>query len=147
MSDVTTGEIRTYLDAMGAGEDSAELSAAMAVTGGGFELDDTPYDEPGDHYLVSKAGGVTVLVQRGVVTSIFLEVRGGHGYTPYARVDTLVAGLSADSTREDVRSLLGEPFRSAAGYDLYQVDGRLVHFEFDDGALVTITFMAEDPLA
>ncbi|WP_300675968.1 hypothetical protein [Nocardioides sp.] len=147
MSDVTTSDLGTFLRATGAPEGSADLAAAMAIVGGEFSVDDTPYTGPGDHYLVAPTGEVSILIQRDVATAIFLRIRGGEGFEAYSRVSGLFPGSTTAPAREEIRGLLGEPMRSAGGYDLFQVDGRFAHFEYDADGLSLITLMDEDPLA
>jgi hypothetical protein len=147
MPEVTSGDLATYLRASGAAPGSADLAAAMAIVGGDFTVDDTPYTGPGDHYLVAPTGEVAILIQRNIATAIFLRIRGGEGFEPYSRVSGLFPGSTTAPAREEIRGLFGEPMRSAAAYDLFEVDDRFVHVEYDAEGLSLVTVMDQDPLA
>lgn len=142
-------DLAVYLRATGTPDGSDELAAVFALAGEEFDTFDESGDESdGDErYHVSAAGGVEVLVRNETVSAIFLTVHGTGEMTAYPLLDALLPDLSATSTRKDVRDLLGEPSRSAAAFDLYELANRFVHFEYGDDGLRLITVMARDPLA
>ena len=64
---------------------------------------------------------------------------------PYGESFTSVALLVIGGPKDGVRAAFGEPTASRGDdWGIYEVDGRFVHFEYDDEAIVwTVTLLAE----
>ena len=64
------------------------------------------------------------------------------GKGAYPRPGSVIAGLRAGSTREDVRRVLGEPTR---GIDTYPIEGDLLELGYDGEGLALITILHPAP--
>jgi hypothetical protein len=106
-------------------------------------------------YLSSPEGGYELIHTNGRVVTVFLHLRPGEGLDPFQ--GSLLGDLSAQSTRDSVRGLLGRPSRSGEAetipvlrrrrpWDRYDSPTVCIHFEYtEDGELIQrITVMATD---
>lgn len=142
-----SGEISTILGALDQGMFDEGGLALLGLAGPTFDDEHYPDDEM---YRTFGPQGISVLfegrpgAQKASAVFVYMTAHGGaHAYpTP----DQLIDGLSLSTAdRETVVTFMGEPAHSGGAFDIYAVDARFLHFEFDGDTLTTITAMSEVP--
>lgn len=137
-----TGDCAPYLAGLGLAEDAAAVQAIMEQQKGKAKTQ--TFKGPFVHYVSYYKSGVGfVFDERGPKQVSFYVVAHG-GFDAYPGRATLISGLE-EYTRDGVRAAFGEPTASRSDeWDLYEVDGRVVHFEYDDeGVVWTVNVMRE----
>lgn len=110
---------------------------------------------PGRAYLSQPGGGYEFSHALGRINTLFVYVTPAHGNAAFR--GTLVNGLSARSTRADVRRELGTPSRSGearvvaplgrfGAHDRFDAAERCLHFQYNepDETIQLITVMTAD---
>lgn len=106
---------------------------------------------PGELYRTFPRAGAAVNYEHAVAgmiaQAVFVYLEERDGAEPYPTPDQLIDGLSLTSaSREDIRARLGDPVRSAGGFDAFAVGGRYLHVEYGAGGSPTmVTAMVEVP--
>lgn len=113
-----SGDVTTYLDAMG--KPLADPAAERAMR------------------LIGDSPDVEVEILDGLISKITFAG---------PRIDGVVDGVTTASSREDVRTLLGEPLRSWYAYDEYAVGERVLDFTWWGDDFRGIAVLAEDRIA
>ncbi|UYO97229.1 hypothetical protein OED01_00415 [Microbacterium sp. M28] len=105
---------------------------------------DNTFDDVG--YVEYTTSGLALMFTETLLSSVFVYVLADEGFTAYADRTGFIDGIDlAVSTRDDVRAVVGEPYRSQADFDLFRIqDRRVLHVTFDDGRIRLITVMARD---
>lgn len=90
--------------------------------------------------------GISLRFTAKRLSSVFIYALDDDGFTPYADTAGFIDGVDfASSSREDVRAVLGEAYRSEENFDLFRIQGRrVVHVTFDEGLIWKIVVMARD---
>jgi hypothetical protein len=145
---------------IGQAVDTAAVRTLVAVEGlsasaePDFENDPDPSARR--HYLSSAAGGYQLTHLGGRITTAFLYVVGAGEFEPFR--GALIEGLTAGSSRADVRARLGPPSRSGeamglpplgrqGAWDRYDGDRLSVHFQYTADAserIRLVTLMTSD---
>ncbi|SEF12723.1 hypothetical protein SAMN04489740_4279 [Arthrobacter alpinus] len=142
-----TGDIEIFAAALGTSRTSPENAAVAAFLGGEPKVDKKNYGDTPAEYLIFATSGVTQLFKDGVATSIFIKPAGDKKNAPYPIPDALIDGLSLTATREEINVFFANRIRSGEAYNLFRVNRRMLHFEFDaTNALRLITIMLTDVL-
>lgn len=142
-----SGDVTTFLDALGHAESDPEVESVVRALGTQHSVEEFDDGPEAARYLSFERAGAEILLHDGSVAAVALYPRGGDGYEPYPAMNTLIEGMPSTWSRDDVRARLGEPLRSKQGYDLYEVGGRFVHFQYGDGGLDRITIQDQDVTA
>ncbi|MFI5427522.1 hypothetical protein [Aeromicrobium sp. UC242_57] len=138
------GDVSTFLQALGAREGDPRLEQALAFVGGEPETE-TFHDEQGESkYLIMPGRGVDFLLKDGVLDTVFIYAVESVEQGVYGGWSTLVDGVGADASTDDVVRVLGAPRRATSGYACYQVDPGFVQFDFDDDRLTMAVVMRHD---
>lgn len=139
-----TGEIRPYLDAIGAEDGSDEMIAAMEAVGTKFTLKE--YTSTGVHekYLIFAKGGVDFLLHDGIVDTVFFHLRDSDKYAAYAHPDALVEGVRFGMSRDEVIDKLGTPRQNKKRYLLYPAGDAFVNIQFRDERVLRINAQRQD---
>lgn len=119
LPDPCRGEVWWHLDALSEPSDSTSVETSRRLAAG------TAVVEADDD---------------GVRTLTFALVGDG----AYPRPDALIGGLSAGSTREQARTILGAPVDAAT--DTFQIEGYPVRLGFDDDGLVEVALERNAPV-
>lgn len=138
-----TGHIATIAVAFDRPLDDPKVQAIVR------EFDETPEREKfsgGIEYVQYTASGLSLMFERGVLDTVFVYALDDDDFTPYADTAGFIDGVDfTSSSRDDVRAVLGEPYRSEENFDLFRTqDQRVVHVTFDEGLIWQITVMARD---
>ncbi|MFC7403983.1 hypothetical protein [Georgenia alba] len=136
-----TGEIGTYLAAMGGREGDAAVDRAIALAGGALSANEYNIDVPTKY--VASEGGTEFMFEDGVLHSVLLHGPGSQDGA-YPRPSALIDGLSLDSGREQLEFVLGEPHRSTPGYVKYKVGDCFVNFTFADDVVKDVQVQRTD---
>ncbi|WP_375000982.1 hypothetical protein [Aeromicrobium sp. CTD01-1L150] len=147
MPEPLTGEITTVLGALGQGiYDEGGLSL-FGLAGATYEDDEFP----GELYRTFTPHGIAVQYEGDdsemLAQAVFVYLEARDGADPYPTPDGLIGGLPlSGASRDDVRAHLGEPERTADGFDAFAVDGRFLHVEYGtNGTVSMVTAMLELP--
>lgn len=137
------GEISIFLSALDASEADPRLRAAITQVGGTPTVE--RYDDEGaqETYLVMSEHGGDLLLVDGTLHTVFLYATTDAAHGAYARFSALVDGVDAGSTRDAVKTALGEPLRAARSYLTYTGGPGYVQFDFDANRLTQIVVMRE----
>lgn len=143
-----TGTITTFLVALNHPEVDEEVQTVIGVLGESYETETYNDTEVEEKYLSAPAQGLELLLNDGILNTIFIYAAPTDENEVFSDWEGLIDGLNGDSAREEIRSILGEPVKTATLYDLYQLEDRFIHFEFDESSqrLNKLTLMAKDPL-
>lgn len=111
--------------------------------------------EPTRHSLSSPHGGYELTSVQGRITAVHLFLEATNEYQPF--VGSLVSGLTAGSSREEVRHRLGRPSRSGeaktipilgrqGSWDRYDGEKVCIHFQYaeSEGRIRVVTLMVAD---
>lgn len=143
-----TGTITTFLTALNHPELDEEVQTVISVLGESYETE--TYNDTGveEKYLSAPEQGVELLLDDGILNTIFIYATPTDENEVFSDWEGLIDGLNEDSTREEIRAIVGDPVKTATLYDLYQVEDRFIHFQFDESSqhLNKLTLMAKDPL-
>lgn len=135
-----TGDCVPYLAVLGLVEDDAAVQAIMEQQQGKAKTE--TFKGPYAHYVsYDKSGVEFVFDEQGLKQVSFFVIANGDCDAHPGRA-TLISGLE-EYTRDGVRAALGEPTASRSDeWDLYEVDDRVVHFEYDEeGVVWTVNVM------
>lgn len=143
------GEITEFVGALGSKHGATEIARTFALSALPSRVDEYREDGVSVTYLAADEAGTVYVFEDDVLTTVFLHPVGDGGdIRPYPRPDSLIEGLGARASRDDVRAIMdAEPERSGGAFDRWRVGDRFVHFEFagPDGALSLISLMTEAP--
>lgn len=139
-----TGDVFIFLKALGAREGDPSLEQAMAFVGGEHETETFDDSEVEAKYLVMSERGVDFLLNDGVLDTVFVFATESDEQSIYRGWTTLVDGITAASSPDDVVRALGAPKRATDTYILYEVDAGFVQFDFDGNALKMAVVMQHD---
>ena len=139
-----TGHIATIAAAFDLPEHDPRVQATVA--GYGEEPERASFTGPTIDFVKYMRSGVSLRFTAGRLSSVFVYALDDDGFTPYADATGFIDGVDlASSSRDDVRAVLGEPYRSEESFDLFRIqDQRVVHVTFDEGLIWKITVMARD---
>ncbi|WP_431843294.1 hypothetical protein [Calidifontibacter indicus] len=137
-----TGAITPYLAVLGRPEDDPDVRALFDAQSDAAVTQ--TFHGPYAHYVSFHADGVGFLFEKNGLRAVTFYVEAEDDFSAYPEPQNLLDGLDA-YTRDGVRAALGEPTASRGDdWDIYEVDGRFVHFEYDDEAVAwTVTLLAE----
>jgi len=138
-----TGHIASIAAAFDLPESDPEVQAI--VEGVDEPPERSTYSGPPIEYLHYRSVGLSLMFERFQLDTVFVYVLDDDGFTPYGDPTGFIDGIDfATSSREDVRAVLGEPYR-AEDFDLFRIqDERVVHVTYDEGLIWKITVMARD---
>lgn len=139
-----TGGVSTLLNTLGAREGDPRLEQAMAFVGGDHETE--TFDDGGVEakYLVMSGRGVDFLLNDGVVSTVFVYATESEEQSIYGNWPTLVNGVDADASPDEVVRALGAPKRATSTYVLYETELGFVQFDFDEDTLKMAVVMQHD---
>lgn len=139
-----TGDVSTFLNALGAREGDPRLEQALTFVGGEHETE--TFDDGGIEakYLVMAGRGVDFLLNDGVVSTVFVYATESEEQGIYGRWATLVDGVGAEASPDGVVRALGTPKRATSTYVLYDVEPGFVQFDFDEDTLKMAVVMQHD---
>lgn len=145
--------IKLLLSLLGSSLDSEEVQSRIETDELKLEkLEDLEEGQAEQAFLESYDNGYSISFSDGVAVAVFLKVTAKNQYAAY-RGD-LPFGLSASSSRTQVREKMGEPLQSAephsdpilgdyGAWDKYEYQGAAVHFQFrlDENGIELVTLM------
>lgn len=147
MPEPITGQITTFLDALGQSEYEDGGLRLLGLVGPTFNDE----DYPGERYRTFTPRGVAVQYKQAkkefVANAVFVYIEGQDGASPYSTPDQLIDGLPlTTAARADIAARLGKPLDTSNTYDVLGVGERFLHFEYDtDGSLTTVTALVRVP--
>lgn len=119
-----------------------------------LELAGPTYEDerfPGELYRTFRPSGVAVVYsgkhEKHKARAVFAYITPQDDAQAYLSPDRLIDGLALSTAgREGVREFFGEAALSTDTFDVYEVDGGFLHFEYDEqDELGTVTAMKEVP--
>ncbi|WP_434966649.1 hypothetical protein [Janibacter indicus] len=137
-----TGDCAPYLAVLGLAEDAPAVQAIVEQQKGKAKTE--TFKGPFAHYVSYDKSGVEFVFDEQALKQVSFFVIAHGDCDAYPGRATLISGLD-EYTRDGVRAALGEPTASRSDeWDLYEVDDRVVHFEYDDeGVVWTVNVMRE----
>lgn len=147
MTEPITGEVTTMLGALGQGMYDEGGLRLLGLVGPTYEDDAFP----GELYRTFPRMGAAVNYEETdaglIAQAVFVYLEERDGAEPYPTPDQLIDGLALTSAgREEIRARLGEPVRSAGGFDAFAVGERYLHIEYSaDGSPTMATALVEVP--
>ncbi|WP_139979542.1 hypothetical protein [Nocardioides litoris] len=144
-----TGDITTFLAALGRPEPDPAVQAVLERLGGSPDVESFS-DGPGrrGRYLSFPDAGVELLVEQDLVEAVFVHLTDHEDGAAHADPAALVVGWPDPPDREAVRALLGAPLGSSEdpAWDLFALDDRFANVSFDlDGSVTRVTLVATEP--
>ncbi|MBC9956526.1 hypothetical protein [Yimella sp. cx-51] len=136
------GDCVPYLAVLGLAEDVAAVQAIMEQQQGKAKTQ--TFKGPFAHYVSYYKSGVGFVFDEQGLTQVSFYLIAQGGFDAYPGRATLISGIE-EYTRDGVRAAFGEPTASRSDdWDLYEVDDRVVHFEYDEeGVVWTVNVMRE----
>ncbi|MEJ3653829.1 hypothetical protein WEH80_12670 [Actinomycetes bacterium KLBMP 9759] len=131
---IVAGEMAVMLTVLGLRKGDDRILDVIALVGPTMEVEEFDFDGERSTYYVFRPAGTDLLFEDDVLVSTMVRTQPDvqdDTYGVYPRPTGLVDGLSPTATRREVTALLGEPERSGANFDRYEVNGRYLHVEFD----------------
>jgi hypothetical protein len=110
---------------------------------GGAALEESNFDA--SRYLSAKAEGFELLIEGGVIGTVFLHGEGDEGFGEYA--GPMPEGVEFALTREQVIERLGPPDHQGDMWDKWYAPAWSLHVEYYGGGMNMVTLMtaASDP--
>jgi hypothetical protein len=142
-----TGDLTTFVAALGQPEDSPTVQDIVVSLGGRPKVSSLKLGPDRERYLQFLDAGVDLTFKNGVLATAFFFVRPEEGHAAFTATSSLIDGSSSAPRRDDLRALLGDRVRSTDERDFYAVGERLLSLTFDGQELTRIVLMSEDPLA
>jgi len=135
------GEITTFIAALGHGTESPEVAKAFAlaepdVLGKPIRQDGHLYEQ-----RFAQAAGVSYKFKDDALIRVVVYFVPLRGFTPYARPDEVLIGMSPSSKPEQVRGILGTPVESDEYADDFAMEKGIVFVEYGDVGVDSITAM------
>ncbi|WP_408896614.1 hypothetical protein ACJ5H2_16970 [Nocardioides sp. R1-1] len=134
-----TGEIRTYLDALGMDPNDPALTAVLDLPG---PTTDTNEQREADgnvvFHLAARSNGTEFMFSHNQLVAVFIGTQPREAWGVYPRPDQLIDGLSGTATREEVRARFGEPVWHKDDSDRFQVGQDYLQFEYHDDRIQVV---------
>lgn len=126
-----SGGLTAYLPALGRTPQDPLVTDLQATHDGPVEV--RKFSGPPALYMNYTTAGVGFLFEHRLLASItFYTGRNAAGFDVHDPDQPLVDGLRVAPSRDEVRALLGPPFRhDGEDFDVYEVDGSFVQFSYD----------------
>lgn len=140
-----TGEIRTYLDALGMHASDERLAAVLDLPGATTDTN-TETDAEGNvvFHLAARSGGTEFMFAGERLVTVFIGLLPREAWGVYPRPGALIDGLSSTSTRAEARALLGEPVWHSDAADRFRMDEDYLQLQYrDDRVEVVVAAIGE----
>ena len=140
------GDVLIFLQALKHRETDREFGDVVSLVGSDtFERErfhNRPEDE-NQEYLKLPQSGLSVLLEFEHVRQFFIYATPRRKNSAYAKLDSLVDGVSADMDQVAVTAVLGEPLRVTSIGMTYDTGSGFVQFEFKNGKLDLIVVLSQ----
>ena len=137
-----TGEIQTYLDALGTEDGSEEMLAAMRLVGTEFSMLEFTSAGMHERFLEFRRGGVEMMVIDGILETIFFQLAESEEEAAYPRPDALIPGLHRGMPRQAAIEQLGTPLRDEPGYLRFAIGDAFAILHLQEGGVEQVTLQA-----
>jgi len=140
-----TGEIQTYLDALGTEDGSEEMLAAMRLVGTEFSMQEFTSAGMHERFLEFRRGGVEMMVIDGILETIFFQLAESEEEAAYPRPGALIPGLHHGMSRQAAIEQLGPPLRDEPGYLRFAIGDAFAVLHLQEGGVAQLTLQLEAP--
>ena len=147
-----TGEIQTYLDALGTEDGSEEMLAAMRLVGTNFTMQEFTSAGIHERFLEFRRGGVEMMVIDGILETIFFQLPAPSSQlaeseeeAAYPRPGALIPGLHHGMSRQAAIEQLGPPLRDEPGYLRFAIGDAFAVLHLQEGGVAQLTLQLEAP--
>lgn len=134
-----SGDISTFLDALGSPADHAEeLGRAIGLVGPGLEVETFEVDGRRSEHWHFRRTGAGFLLHENEIVAIVLPIARDDGPV-YEAAASLLTGVDLTADRASIVAAIGEPTRSSQWMDLWRLDGRYLRLDFADDRLTEVS--------
>lgn len=141
-----TGEMAVMLNVLGLRQGDDRILDVIVLVGPKMEVEEFDWEDERSTYFIFRPAGTDLLFENDVLVSAMVRTQPDSeddAYGVYPRPNRLVDGLSPTATRAEVAARLGKPERTGPNFDRYEVNGRYLHFEFNDGRIAKLSALLE----
>lgn len=130
-----TGEAAVMLGVLGRRKGDDRILDVVALVGPDMEVDEFASDDGGrTTYFAFPPTGTDLIFKNDLLVSVMVRTQPDlqdESYGLYPRPAALIEGLSGTAGRAEVKAFMGAPERVGPNFDVYEVNERYLHFEFD----------------
>ncbi len=139
-----SGEIAYYIAALGHAEKDAPAAAILASLPGPVKR--IRANGLRRVYLEYREAGVTIILERAVVSAVLLTLVAQDGFVPYPLLDGLIDGIDFSTAyKTEVRAVLGDPVATQEYQDNLDVAGAHIVVGYDTDDVWDVQILATSP--
>lgn len=143
-----TGDIEIFLKCLGEIIDSPIILDAFVILACPFYIEEYEIENVKREAWRFYSRGSEFSFENNIAKAFFFHVKKNHSYEYYPFLDTLINGVTYDSTKLQLINIFGTPektsFTSIGSYIRYKMHNKYLHFQFNkDEELDMITLFID----
>ncbi|OOF80758.1 hypothetical protein BKG92_10350 [Rodentibacter ratti] len=130
------GDVSVFLEALGREQGNDSILDAISIIATDFDIEYFDFENIKSTYFHFFKRGVDFVFlnkdSNEILESIFFYVGKFEGYNEYPFLNELFCDLNDPISKDSIMNVFGTPESISASWIRYVVNGKYIHFEFDD---------------